>query len=93
MFIFRQYKCIICDKVLQNKVQMEMHLRGHEELFTTGVVEPDSSEKESLPSEIKFNEVDDNKAPMNADSKISEQILLDSAEIMERLKVGLDLIE
>lgn len=65
---------------------MEVHLRGHNELFA-GVVEADSSEKESLPIEIKFQEVSDDKSPSNTDANISEQILLDSAEIMERLKV------
>ena len=68
---------------------MEVHLRGHNELLT-GIVEADSSEKESLPVEIKFQEVSNDKDLENTDVKISEQILLDSAEIMERLKVLLN---
>ncbi|XP_043480942.1 zinc finger protein 236-like isoform X2 [Leptopilina heterotoma] len=80
----QQYQCNECQKVLPNKVQMDLHMLDHQPFFRLGIVEADSSEKETVS--LLTNEFPLDKPPITIDAKLSEQILLDSSEIMERLK-------
>lgn len=64
---------------------MDLHILDHQTFLRVGTVEADGSERETVSLLKNKYSVDTN--PIIVDAKLSEQILLDSSEIMERLKV------
>lgn len=74
---YRQWKCTTCQKILDNKLQLKLHSKMHTDAWNVSI-ESDNSQKELSSSTSDFSAITAMDIRIDADSSVSEKVLLDT---------------
>ncbi|XP_011640624.1 zinc finger protein 236-like isoform X1 [Pogonomyrmex barbatus] len=74
----QRWKCTTCQKILGSKLQLKSHSKMHTESWNVSSMESDSSQKELTSSNSGLPSIPTLDVPINADSSVSEKVLMDA---------------
>lgn len=92
--LYRQWKCSICQKVLNNKIQLKLHSKIHPNNWNVSSMGSDNSQKELTSTNSNLSSITTLDVRVDPDSSVSERVLLDTVaekKIMEYTDVSIEI--